>query len=126
VIGTKPDDPNGDGIANFDWTDAQASVTYRCSIENKAPTSCTSPLRTIVDVSNDGQHQFAVSAVDAAGNTSTTTYTWKVLKAVNVVLEGDAVGLLYPGGPARPIALTLHNPNNFAVVISSITALTCV
>jgi hypothetical protein len=122
VITTKPDDPNGDGIANFDWTDAQASVTYRCSIENKAPTSCTSPLRTIVDVSNDGQHQFAVSAVDAAGNASTTTYTWKVLKAVNVVVDGDAVGLLYPGGAARPIALTLHNPNNFAVVISSITA----
>ncbi|HEX8156007.1 MAG TPA: hypothetical protein VF526_01370 [Solirubrobacteraceae bacterium] len=122
VIATKPDDPNGDGIANFDWTDAQASVTYRCSIENKSPTSCTSPLRTIVDVSSDGQHQFAVSAVDAAGNANTTTYTWKVLKAVNVVVDGDAVGLLYPGGPARRIALTLHNPNNFAVVISSITA----
>lgn len=121
VITTKPDDPNGDGIANFDWTDAQPAVTYRCSIENKPFTTCTSPLRTIVDVSNDGQHQFAVSAVDAAGNASTTTYTWKVLKAVNVVVDGDAVGLLYPGGPVRRIALTLHNPNNFAVVISSIT-----
>jgi hypothetical protein len=122
VIGTKPDDPNGDGIANFDWTDAESPVTYRCSIENKAPTPCTSPLRTIVDVSNDGQHQFAVSAVDAAGNASTTTYTWKVLKAVNVVVDGDAVGLLYPGGPVRRIELTLHNPNNFPVVISSIAA----
>jgi len=122
VIGTKPDDPNGDGIANFDWTDAQAAVTYRCSIENKPFTTCTSPLRTIVDVSNNGQHQFAVSAVDAAGNASTTTYTWKVLKAVNVVVDGDAVGLLYPGGSVRRIDLTLHNPNNFPVVISSITA----
>lgn len=122
VIGTKPDDPNGDGIANFDWTDAEASVTYRCSIENKPFTTCTSPLRTIVDVSNNGQYQFAVSAVDGAGNTSTTKYTWKVLKAVNVVVEGDAVGLLYPGGSVRRTDLTLHNPNNFPVVISSITA----
>jgi hypothetical protein len=65
VLGTKPDDPNGDGIANFDWTDAQAAVTYRCSIENEPFRTCTSPLRTIVDVSNNGQHQFAVSAVDA-------------------------------------------------------------
>ena len=100
VIVTKPDDPNGDGIANFDWTDAESAVTYRCSLENKPPTTCTSPLRTIVDVSNNGQHQFAVSAVDAAGNASTTTYTWRVLKAVNVVVDGNADGLLYPGGPS--------------------------
>jgi hypothetical protein len=120
VIGTKPDDPNGDGIANFSWTDAEAGVTFRCALENKTATSCTSPLRTIIDVSNDGQHQFIVSAVDAAGNVSTTSYTWKVLKAVNVVVDGDAVGLLYPGAPAQRIALTLHNPNNFPVVMSSI------
>jgi hypothetical protein len=57
-----------------------------------------------------------------AGNTSTSSYTWKVLKAVNVVVDGDAVGLLYPGAPGQRIALTLHNPNNFPVVMSSITA----
>jgi hypothetical protein len=122
VLGTKPDDPNGDGIANFDWTDAEAGVTFRCSVENKPSASCVSPFRTILDVSNDGQHQFAVSAVDAAGNVSTTSYTWKVLHAVNIVVDGNATGLLYPGGPARPIALTLHNPNNFPLRISSITA----
>jgi hypothetical protein len=122
VITNKPDDPNGDGIANFSWTDADAGVSFRCSLENQTATTCTSPLRTIVDVSNDGQHQFAVSAVDAAGNLSTTSYIWKVLKAVNVVVDGDAVGLLYPGGPPRSIVLTLHNPNNFPVIVSSITA----
>ncbi|MDT4936634.1 MAG: large repetitive protein, partial [Pseudonocardiales bacterium] len=121
VIGTKPDDPNGDGIANFDWTDSESPVAYRCSLENKPAISCTSPLRTILDVSNDGQHQFAVTAVDAAGNTSTASYTWKVLKGVNVVADGNAVGLLYPGGPTRTIALTLHNPNNFPVTINTIT-----
>jgi hypothetical protein len=121
VIGTKPDDPNGDGIAKFDWTDSESPVAYRCSLENKPSFSCTSPFRTIVDVSNDGQHQFAVSAVDAAGNESTASYTWKVLKGVNVVADGDAVGLLYPGGPTRTIALTLHNPNNFPVTIDTIT-----
>jgi hypothetical protein len=120
VIGTKPDDPNGDGIANFSWTDAEAGVTFRCTLESKPFANCTSPVRTIVDVSNDGQHQFAVSAVDAAGNASTTTYSWKVLKAVNVVVDGDAVGLLYPGAPAQRISLTLHNPNNFPVTMSSI------
>jgi hypothetical protein len=122
VIGTKPDDPNGDGIASFDWTDAEAGVTFRCSVENKPATTCTSPFRTILDVSNDGQHQFAVSAVDAAGNAGTASYTWKVLKAVNLTVDGDAVGLLYPGGPVRTLAVTLHNPNNFPVTVTNVTA----
>jgi hypothetical protein len=43
-----------------------------------------------------------------------------VLKGVNVVVDGNVIGVLYPGGPARPIALTLHNPNNFALAIASI------
>jgi large repetitive protein len=122
VLGTRPDDPNGDGIANFDWTNAESPVTYQCSLENKPFFSCTSPYRSIVDVSNDGQHQFAVRAFDLAGNFSTTFYSWKVLHAVNVVVDGNAVGLLYPGGPAREIALTLHNPNNFPVTITIISA----
>jgi hypothetical protein len=121
VIGTKPEDPNGDGIANFDWTESESPVTFKCQIENLAFTNCTSPFRTIVDVSNDGQHQFAVRAFDAAGNYSETSYSWKVLHAVNVVVDGNAVGLLYPGGPTLTIALTLHNPNNFPVIISAIT-----
>jgi large repetitive protein len=121
----KPDDPNGDGIADFDWTESEAGVTFKCSIENGPFTACPSTsahaAHYIVDVSNDGTHQFAVSAFDNAGNAGTTSYSWKVLHAVNVVVDGNAVGLLYPGGPARPIALTLHNPNNFPVTISLIT-----
>jgi hypothetical protein len=122
VITFKPDDPNGDGIANFDWTDAESPVTYKCSLENGSFSSCASPFRAIVDVSNDGQHQFAVRAYDAAGNFRETDYSWKVLHAINVVADGNAVGALYPGGPTRTIALTLHNPNNFPVTISLITA----
>lgn len=125
VLTTKPDDPNGDGIADFDWTDTESPVTYQCSIENRAFTVCPSTsehaARYIVDVSNDGTHQFSVQAFDAAGNFSTTSYSWKVLHAVNVVVDGNAVGLLYPGGPTLPIALVLHNPNNFPVTITLIT-----
>jgi hypothetical protein len=122
VLGTKPDDPNGDGIVDFDWTDAEVGVTFKCSIENRAFADCSSPYHTIVDVSNDGTHQFAVRAFDPAGNFSTTSYSWKVLHAINVVVDGNALGLLYPGGPTRTIALTLHNPNNFPVTIWLISA----
>ena len=125
VISTKPDDPNGDGIADFDWTDGESPVTYQCSSENRSFTACPSTpehmAHYILDVSNDGTHQFAVRAFDAAGNSSTTSYSWKVLHAVNVVVDGNAVGgSLYPGGPAREIALVLHNPNNFPVTINYI------
>jgi hypothetical protein len=125
VLTLTPDDPNGDGIADFDWTEAEAGATFMCSIENRQFTACPSTpehaAHYIVDVSNDGQHQFEVRAFDAAGNFSTTFYSWKVLHAVNVVVDGNAVGLLYPGGPTRPIALTLHNPNNFPITIWLIT-----
>lgn len=122
----KPDDPNGDGIANFDWTDSDPSATsFNCSIENGQFTACPSTsdhlAHYIVDVSNDGTHQFAVRAYDTAGNFGETDYSWKVLHAVNVVVDGNADGLLYPGGPTRTIALTLHNPNNFPVTIYKIT-----
>jgi hypothetical protein len=125
VLTNKPDDPNGDGIANFNWTETEASATFKCSIENGAFASCPASggyqAHYIVDVSNDGTHQFAVRAYDTAGNYGQTSYSWKVLHAVNVVADGDAVGLLYSGGPTRTIALTLHNPNNFPVTINAIT-----
>ncbi len=78
VLTDKPDDPNGDGIADFTWTDAEAGVTFKCSIENGPFATCTSPVHYLVNVANDGQHQFAVSAFDAAGNASTVFYSWKV------------------------------------------------
>jgi large repetitive protein len=125
TLTVKPDDPNGDGIANFNWNEPDPSaVAFKCSIENGAFIACPAQdsyqAHYIVDVSNDGTHQFAVRAYDAAGNFSTTAYTWKVLHAVNVVADGNAVGLLYPGGPTRQIALVLHNPNNFPVTINYI------
>jgi hypothetical protein len=125
TLTTKPDDPNGDGIANFNWTASDPSiVATKCSIENGPFSTCPAQgayqAHYIVDVYNDGTHQFAVAVYDAAGNAGVTTYKWKVLHGVNVTVDGDAVGLLYPGGPARPIALVLHNPNNFAVTVNYI------
>jgi hypothetical protein len=124
VLTYMPDDPNGDGIAAFDWTESESGTTFQCSIENGKFTDCPPGeghmARYILDVSNDGTHQFAVRAYDAAGNFGETGYSWKVLHAVNVVADGNAVGLLYPGGPTREIALVLHNPNNFPVTINYI------
>jgi large repetitive protein len=98
VLTNKPDDPNGDGLADFSWTDAESPVTFRCSLENGAFSSCTSPFHTILNISNSGQHQFAVRAYDVAGNFSETAYTWKVDVSMRFTITGNAIGLLAPGG----------------------------
>lgn len=117
-----PDDPNGDGIADFTWTvtPAESPLTFTCQVENLAFEACTSPFHKIVDVSNNQQHQFVVRAYDAAGNYGETSYMWKVLQSVRLTITGDPVGLLYPGAPAVGIDVVLHNPNNFPVYVNAL------
>ena len=38
-----------------------------------------------------------------------------------LTIDGNAVGSLYPGGTAQPIAITFHNTNNAAVDVTSLT-----
>ncbi len=109
---------------------------YLCSIENgafqstvpsvgQAAQPCSSPLTYDVPTTNNGVHQFAVEAVDAAGNVSSGIfYSWKVNKGSieDFTIDGNAVGLLYPGGAARTVAVTLHNPNNIPIYVTSVAA----
>lgn len=116
-----PDDPNGDGIADFTWTITPPEpLTFTCQVENLAFDGCSSPFHKIVDVSNNQQHQFVVRAFDAAGNQSETSYMWKVLQSVRLTITGNAVGLLYPGAPAVGIDVVFHNPNNFPVYVNAL------
>lgn len=120
VITTRPDDPNGDGISIFEWTESEAGVVFQCSKENGAFQSCTSGISYIVDVSNAGTHQFAVRALDAAGNISTAAFwSWKVDQSVRFTIIGNASGLLYPG-VLVPLALKIVNQNNFAITITDL------
>jgi hypothetical protein len=115
--------------STFRWHDAEdPNVTYLCSRENgafaatvasegQAAQPCVSPLTYNVGVTNNGQHQFAVEAVDAAGNISEiASYSWKVDKGSpqNYAITGSAVGLLYPthATVGRPINLAFYNPNS--------------
>src|SRR5262249_27963290 len=82
------------------------------------------PYGYAVSTSNSGQHQLAVRAVDAAGNVSGSTgYTWEGDKGSgpDFTHTGKAAGLVYPGGPGQPIALTLHNPNGVAIYVTALT-----
>ena len=80
-------------------------MTFECSVENGPFGTCTSPFTftVIVDTSNNGQHQFAVRAVDLAGNVSASaSYKWKVEPDIGFTITGDASGLAL----SRPLAIS--------------------
>ncbi len=137
ILDTFPPNPNDVSTSNFSWHDTTADVDhYICSTENGSfattvPSAdgttqpCSSPLSYVVGTTNNGTHQFAVEAVDKAGNISGSTgYSWKVQKGSiqNFTITGDMTGgALVPAGPARAFATTIHNPNSVPVFVDSLT-----
>jgi hypothetical protein len=135
VFDATPTDPNSVSTSNFTWHDGEAGVTYLCSTENgpfaaavhgaDGPDQpCASPLSYVVQTTSNGEHQLAVEAVDSAGNVSQPIgYKWKVGKGSiqDFTIDGNAPGLLYPGGDAKPIAVTLHNPNEIPISVTTVT-----
>ncbi len=123
VITSKPDDPAPSAISTFEFTDSESLVTFQCSVENGSFQTCTSPFTftVIVDTSNNGQHQFAVRAVDGAGNVSgAASYKWKVDPAVEFTITGNVNGL-YPAVWVR-IPVRVTNPHNFTIYVESLTS----
>lgn len=66
------------GVANFAFTTNEPGATFRCALDEAAPTPCTSPW-TATNLA-EGAHTFTVTATDAAGNRDATpaTHTWTV------------------------------------------------
>ena len=119
VITTRPDDPNGTAISTFEWTDTESSVVFQCSRENGPWQPCSSPLTYTADSGNNGLHQFAVRAVDSAGNiSSAASWSWKV-NNIGFTVTGNAP-TLYPG-VWNKIPVKITNPNHFTIYITSLT-----
>ncbi|HEX8003335.1 MAG TPA: hypothetical protein VF519_11645 [Mycobacteriales bacterium] len=77
IITAKPASPTSATSATFEFTDAQAGVTFQCQLDTTAYAACTSP-KTYTGVAN-GTHTFRVRARNAAGTFSTAaTATWVV------------------------------------------------
>ena len=135
VLVTNPPDPNNTATSTFVWTDSQAGVTFLCSVENGkfsatvtppglgSPQPCSSPLTYNVATVNNGEHQFAVEAVDpSTGNVSSITkYQWKVPKTALPITVGGNAGTVYPGGSSSPFQTTISNPNSGPVTLASLT-----
>lgn len=77
-ITTQPAAEANTDAATFEFTATEAVDRFECSIDGGSFTTCTSP-RNLSNLA-DGDHTFAVRAVDVAGNTdaSPATYTWNI------------------------------------------------
>ena len=98
-------------------------ASIQCRLDGKAWQACTSPdgLHNL----SLGSHTFDLQAFDGSGNRSQrVSYTWTIQaqqSAKPFTIDGNATGLLYPGGPAEPIAVTFHNPNSVPIFVTSLT-----
>ena len=125
VLTTKPTDPTFNATNILGWTDSEAGVNFQCSLENGAWFACTTPYTYFIVTSNYGQHQFAVRAIDAAGNISAgTSYSFKYEKklptsGVPFTITGSVSGLSI--GVWKPIEVTISNPNSVTIFVSALT-----
>lgn len=120
-----PPNPGAPGSVTFKFTDSESGVSFQCRLDHNDAGSfsnCASPDTFTIAT---GTHSFDVRAVDGAGNRSGfIRYTWVVQAAevgIPFTITGNATGLLYPGAPPTPIAITLHNPNTVPIYITGLT-----
>jgi MYXO-CTERM domain-containing protein len=88
TIATKPSDPTTDTTGDFTFTANEPNVTFACNLDGAGFTSCTAAFTTAALA--PGQHDIAVRATDAAGNTDATpaTFTWNVTTATDTDADG--------------------------------------
>jgi hypothetical protein len=119
VLTQTPPDPSSLAESTFAWTDSEAGLSFECSRENAAYASCSSPYTYTIASNSNGLHQFAVRAVDAAGNRSVpAVYSWRV-SDVSFTITGNLLGLLYPG-TWRELGLTIVNPNHYTIYVTGL------
>ncbi len=127
VFSQTPPDPSTSATSTFAWSSSDPAPAsgvdhYECSKENGSYATCLSPHTYAVQTTSNGLHQFAVRAVDAAGNVSpVASYTWKVDKGSpqNFTITG-AVSGLKPSSSFTEIPVTITNPNAEMLYVTSL------
>jgi hypothetical protein len=126
ALAQQPADPTASQTATFAWTATDPApgtgvASFTCKLDRRPALACASP--TAYTGLALGQHAFSVVAVDGAGSSSeATTFTWTVAQqGLPFTIAGNGAGLLYPGAPFTPLALTITNANAVPIVVTSIT-----
>lgn len=77
VISSRPADPSTSTSATFVFADSDSSASFTCSLDGAAASACSSPKS--YSALSEGTHSFAVTAKDAAGNSSPqTAASWQI------------------------------------------------
>jgi hypothetical protein len=124
VLTTEPTDPTYNATNNLAWSDSEAGVSFQCSLENGAWEACSTPYTYVIATSNYGQHQFAVRAVDGAGNVSAArSYQFKYEKGLATSglpfqITGTVKGLTL--GVWKPIAVRISNSNGVVMYVRAL------
>jgi hypothetical protein len=93
-ITANPASPTVLTSAAFSFTDSKPGVTFQCSLDGSAYTTCASPMSYPGPLAG-GSHTFAVRARTSSGDlSSATSYTWLI------DLQGPSVTVLLPADGA--------------------------
>jgi hypothetical protein len=121
VLTATPTDPTFDTRAHFDYSDTEAGVSFRCSLDGAAFVACGGSSN--YDGLALGDHRFQVVAVDKAGNSSAAVpsppFAWTILTKSSFQLAGSIGSLFYPG-VAQRLDLQIGNPYDFALQVLSV------
>jgi hypothetical protein len=122
VISSGPEATTTSHTATFTFTDGEPGVSFLCALDGSSFSTCSSPKS--YETESQTEHTFSVEARDAAGNVSAaTSYKWTVIKngePKSFTITGSLSELLAPG-VSRALALTISNPNNQQIFVTSLT-----
>jgi hypothetical protein len=120
VITGAPDNPTFQANVQFQFTDTEKGVTFRCQLDGAAATTCSGGGTEYGSLAA-GNHCFSVVAVDGAGNASDpTSFCWTIAINNTFGISGNAGAAFYPGATPQPLDLVLSNPFNFDIKVTGI------
>lgn len=107
---------------SFSFSDSEPGVRLSCELDSGGWRACSSPI--VYGGLGVGAHKFFVAATDGADNVSVGQLAFAVSRSAGVPfsISGDVPDVLYPGIAAAPIAVTLSNPNNASIQVTSLAA----
>ena len=121
VIGSSnlPSNPTNATTASFTYTDSRPAVSFLCSLDSAAFTSCPSSGISYSNLGN-ATHSFRVEAQNGNGPLSAAaTFTWTVANQ-SFPISGSLTNPLAPGSPAQALDLRISNPYSFTIKVSGI------
>ncbi len=105
---------------------ANGATGFQCRLDGSAWTSCRSP-RSYATI-GVGEHSFSVRGVARRAPRNrwrrgpAASFSWRVVepKRFSIQSQVDTLAPLYPGAPAQTLPVTVANPNEVAIYVTSI------